>query len=77
MFMAAAAITLPVHAEPPQLRQKGAAKQFVVGGEPFLVLGGELSNSAASSEAYMAPHWAKLREMHLNTVLAPVSWELI
>jgi beta-galactosidase GanA len=25
----------------------------------------------------MAPHWAKLRAMNLNTVLAPVSWELI
>jgi beta-galactosidase GanA len=25
----------------------------------------------------MAPHWARLRQMHLNTVLAPVSWQLI
>ena len=38
---------------------------------------GELGNSSASSAAYMAPHWAKLKAMHLNTVLAPVSWELI
>ena len=25
----------------------------------------------------MAPHWPRLKAMHLNTVLAPVSWELI
>src|SRR5690349_10570760 len=43
----------------------------------MLILGGELGNSSASSERYMAPHWARLREMHLNTVLTPVSWELI
>jgi beta-galactosidase GanA len=49
----------------------------MVKGQPMLILGGELGNSSASSERYMAPHWARLRQMHLNTVLAPVSWELI
>jgi beta-galactosidase GanA len=43
----------------------------------MLILGGELGNSSASSERYMAPHWPRLKQMHLNTVLAPVSWELI
>lgn len=43
----------------------------------MLILGGELGNSSASSAAYLAPHWPRLRQMHLNTVLAPVSWELI
>jgi fructuronate reductase len=55
----------------------GTARQLVVAGKPFLIIGGELSNSAASSEAFMASHWARLRAMHLNTVLAPVSWELV
>jgi beta-galactosidase GanA len=40
-------------------------------------LGGELGNSSASSDRYMAPHWPRLKQMHLNTVLAPVYWELI
>jgi len=40
-------------------------------------LGGELSNSAASSAAYMQPVWPRLKQLNLNTVLAPVSWELI
>jgi len=44
---------------------------------PFLILGGELGNSSASSADYMKPHWPRLKAMHLNTVLAPVSWELI
>ena len=51
--------------------------QLIVQNKPMLVLGGELGNSSASSAAYMAPHWARLKQMHLNTVLAPVSWELI
>jgi beta-galactosidase GanA len=68
-----------VHGEAaePRLVKHGDATQLVVQGKPLLVLGGELSNSAASSAQYMAPHWPRLKAMHLNTVLAPVSWELI
>src|SRR6516165_2579506 len=61
----------------PRLVKQGSATQLVVQGRAMLLLGGELSNSAASSARYMAPHWSRLRAMHLNTVLAPVSWELI
>ena len=61
----------------PQLVRRGEAVQLVVHGKPFLILGGELSNSAASSPAYMAPVWPRLRAMNLNTMLAPVSWQLI
>jgi beta-galactosidase GanA len=68
-----------VHCEAaePHLVKHGAATQLVVQGKPMLLLAGELSNSAASSAGYMAPHWPRLRAMHLNTVLAPVSWELV
>jgi len=52
-------------------------RQLIVDGKPFLILGGELSNSSSASRAFMAPRWARLRAMHLNTVLMPVSWELI
>jgi beta-galactosidase GanA len=41
------------------------------------MLGGELGNSSASDVKYMAPVWAKLKTMELNTVLLPVSWELL
>ena len=61
----------------PRLRKQGTATQLVVDGAPFLMLGGELGNSTASSVAEMRPVWPKLQAMHLNTVLAPVYWELI
>src|SRR2546423_6677635 len=61
----------------PALVSHGEATQLDVHGQPFLMLGGELSNSAASSAAYMAAVWPKLRSMNLNTVLAPVSWQLV
>src|SRR5438045_977366 len=61
----------------PRLQTRGDTQQLVVDGKPFLILGGELGNSSASSATYMAPHWSRLKAMHLNTVLAPVYWELI
>jgi beta-galactosidase GanA len=66
----------PVAAQPKLVRH-GETVQLEVQEKPFLILGGELSNSAASSAAYMAPVWPKLRAMNLNTALAPVSWQLI
>lgn len=64
-------------AQPPALVNRGEATQLLVDGRPYLMLGGELSNSAASSPAYMTPVWPKLEAMGINTVLTPVSWQLI
>lgn len=61
----------------PHLRREGQATQLVVDGRPFLVRGGELGNSTATGADAMARAWPRLRALHLNTVLAPVSWELI
>ncbi|MXO60060.1 hypothetical protein GRI89_10970 [Altererythrobacter salegens] len=61
----------------PHLEKRGEATQLIADGAPFLILGGELGNSSTSSREYMADRWAKLQTMHLNTVLAPVYWELI
>ena len=61
----------------PRLEKQGNTMQLIVHDAPFLVLGGELGNSSASSAEYMKPHWPRLKAMHLNTVLAPVYWELI
>ncbi len=77
LFFFAAALPV-VCAQPiPHLTRHGTATQLVVDGKPFLILGGELQNSSASSLAYMDPIWPKLASMHLNTVLTPVSWELV
>jgi hypothetical protein len=61
----------------PHLEKRGSVTQLVVDGEPFLMLGGELHNSSSSSLEYMKPIWPKLAAMNLNTVVTPLSWELI
>lgn len=61
----------------PCLRKQGNTTQLLVDGKPFLILGGELGNSSFTSLEYMASVWQKLKTMNLNTVLAPVYWELI
>ncbi len=48
----------------------------MVDGKPFLILGGELRNSSTSSLDYMKPIWPRMAADNLNTLLAPVSWEL-
>lgn len=61
----------------PHLQKQGTTTQLIVDGKPFLILGGELGNSSFTSLEYMEPIWPKLKAMNLNTVLAPVYWELI
>ncbi len=59
----------------PHLQRQGSATQLMVDGKPMLMLGGELGNSSASSREDIAARWPSGR--HLNTVLAPVYWELL
>lgn len=61
----------------PHLQKTGETTQLIVKDEPFLIRGGELGNSSFTTLEYMAPIWPKLKAMNLNTVLAPVYWELI
>lgn len=79
MRLRRAAAVLALLGAHPALAQMPALRgdQLIVDGKPFLILGGELGNSSASSRAWLAPAWPRLQAMHLNTVLAPVSWELI
>lgn len=61
----------------PRLQTKGTTQELIVNDKPFLMLGGELGNSSASTVESMNPIWEKLKAMHLNTVLVPVYWELL
>jgi len=61
----------------PHLVKKGRSARLIVDGKPFVMLAGEIHNSSASSLEYMAPIWARLKAMHLNTVILPLYWELI
>lgn len=51
--------------------------QLWVDNEPFMIIGGELHNSTASSVSYMEKEniWPKLQSLNVNTVLATISWE--
>ena len=61
----------------PHLQKKGTATQLIVDGNPFLILGGELGNSSSSNTDYMNSIWPTLETLNLNTILAPVYWELV
>jgi len=82
-FAAAAAICAVLAAAPvgaaeiPHLQAHGTTKQLVVEDKPFLILGGELANSTASSLDYLNTKWPTLKSVGLNTVIAPVEWDQI
>jgi hypothetical protein len=61
----------------PHLEQRGTNTQLIVDGQPFFMFAGEIHNSSSSSLDYMKPEWSRLAAMHLNTVLTPISWELV
>ena len=61
----------------PHLEARHGARQLIVDGKPFLVLSGELGNSAASSRAWMKPIWTQLAQRNLNTVIASITWQMI
>ncbi|KAF2516737.1 GH35 family beta-galactosidase [Flavobacterium foetidum] len=61
----------------PHLQKKGDKTQLIVNEKPFLIRGGELGNSSATSMESMETIWPKLADMNLNTVLTPIYWELI
>jgi len=62
--------------ELPHLRKEGTATQLIVDNRPCLVRGGELGNSSGEPE-FLRPSWSKLQKMNLNTVVAPVAWDVI
>ncbi|MDR0873582.1 MAG: DUF5597 domain-containing protein [Prevotellaceae bacterium] len=58
------------------VENENGIKQLIVGGKPFIFMGGELNNSSSSNLNYLAPRMKKLKELHFNSVIATVSWEL-
>jgi len=67
---------LAVAAELPALRRQGTATQLIVDGQPFLIRGGELSNSHGEPD-YLRASWPKLKALNLNAVVTPVYWDVI
>lgn len=60
-----------------KLQRSGNTAHIVVNGKPMLILGGELSNSAATSIADIDSVIPRMAQMGLNTVLVPAQWDLI
>ncbi len=61
----------------PKLDNHGDWARVVANGQPMLMIGGELGNSSASTLADVQRIFPHLKALGLNTVLAPVTWELI
>jgi len=64
-------------AQKAELKKQGHAVQMVADGKPMLILGGELSNSAATSIADIEEVMPRMKAIGLNTVLVPAYWDLI
>jgi hypothetical protein len=63
----AACALVAAAAEMPRLEESGQTTQLI----------GELGNSTATTLESMKPIWPKLTAMHVNTVLAAVSWAMV
>lgn len=62
----------------PRLETKDNSMQLIVDGKPFIMLSGEIHNSSSSCMEYMENEvWPALEYLNLNSVIAPVYWELI
>lgn len=59
----------------PYLKDAGNHTQFIVDGEPFIMISGELHNSSSSTEYYIEKTFNQLKDMNLNSVIAAVTWE--
>lgn len=61
----------------PYIEKKDGTARLIVDGQPFLVIGGESTNSASGSLEYMESIWPDLEKVHINTLLVPVCWDMI
>ncbi len=61
-------------AESPRFVQKDGRWAFLVDGQPFLILGGQIHNSSAWPSE-LPQVWHSLAALHANTIEAPVYWE--
>lgn len=61
----------------PHISQINGHPVMMVKGKPFILLAGEVHNSDSSSPAYMERIWDIADQLGMNTLLLPVSWEMI
>lgn len=61
----------------PYLCRQGNKTILKVDDRPYIAVAGEVHNSDSSSVAYMEGIWKIADQLHMNTLLLPVSWEMI
>ena len=78
VFIVSAFLLPLLVASQPRLEYRGnSTSRIIANNKPMMMIGGELGNSSASSPEDVKRTFAHLRTMGLNTVLVPLSWELI
>ena len=61
----------------PEIRIINGKKILFADEKPFYMLSGEIHNSSSSSMEFLEPIFDKLQGMHLNSVLLPVTWQML
>ena len=62
----------------PQIKNDNGIPTLYVKGEPFFALSGEIHNSSASNLEYMEKNvWNNIEDLHMNSLIVPIYWELI
>src|SRR3974390_3595248 len=77
LLLGAARPTRLMAQEIPHLDRAHGSTQLIVGGRPFIIFGGELSNSTAGTAAQADRVLPPIARGHINTVLMPVAWDQI
>ncbi len=60
----------------PHVELKNGQPVLMVEDKPFILLAGEVHNSDSSSPAYMEKIWEIAKDLGMNALLLPVSWEM-
>ncbi len=74
LFAATLAANLTLASDSPKLIQKDGRWAFLVDGQPYLILGGQIHNSSAWPSE-LPQVWKSMAFLHANTLEAPVYWE--
>ncbi|MDZ7879940.1 MAG: DUF5597 domain-containing protein [Saprospiraceae bacterium] len=65
------------NAQLPYLQKSANTTKMMVGGKPFIILGGELHNSTGTDKIALKNALKEAKSYNLNTVLAYAYWELM
>lgn len=61
----------------PHIEERNGTKILMVDEKPFIMISGEVHNSNSSSVEYMEQVWEKAETLGMNSLLMPVTWEMV